>query len=664
MKISLKTKLVAMFFIFIAVPLIILGTTSYMMTSNSIQDTTEEKLSEITIKTADVINETINSVNKYIEILSHNEDLVKVAAGDSTEKGKVFKYLSELQKDNSDYVEALIITDAFGKGIISNKSENFNMDLSDFDYIQNALKGTEAESDVILSKITNKPVIAVAYPLRIDQKVVGTVVGSIKFENIYKHASKIKIGKTGYAYMINRNGLLVYHPKAEKILKENVGNANNKELKALVDKMKKGETGEGYYTYEGVRKFVKFIPVNKWILAVTADYDEYMSAANKIRRNTIVITAIALLVSMLVAYILITRNIINPIKELEKLMTKAGNGDLTVRSKITTNDEIQVLGEYFNNMIKHQSNIINHVRKGAEELAASSEEISASAEEISASAEQITSNIQVVASNAERQNNSIVEISEVLVQLSSLIQIAQSRAFKAKNNSEHTMDVAQQGRIKVKDTVEAIENISNVSNETANILKSLNGLSKKVREIISTINNIADQTNLLALNAAIEAARAGEHGKGFTVVAEEVRKLSEQTNIGANEISSLVNEMVVQIDKAVESMHNSKKVVENGVMVVNETDKSFVRIIDAVEQIVKDIEQVVDVAKDEVASSDQIIQLIDTVATITETTADNSQEVVAATEEQNSIIQNFAASSEETSAMANSLNNLVEKFKI
>lgn len=664
MKTSLKTKLIMMFLIFISVPIIALGTFSYMKTSKSMQLMTEDELRYVTTQTAESIDQTLSSVSKYIRILSQNENLVKAATGDEQFRDTAFRYLASVQKENSSEIEMLFITDDKGRGMISNKTSNANIDLSSRSYIKEALKGKVSQSDVIISKETKRPVVAIAYPLKLGSKVVGTVIGTIEFETISKQAAKVQIGENGYAYMINKDGVLIYHPIEEKIMKENLGETDNAELKAIVEEMKSGEPGEGYYTYEGVYKFTRFTPINDWVVAVTANYEEYMASAFAIRRNTIMIALISLVVAMISAYFMTTRNIIKPIRILEDLMIKAGNGDLTVRSNITTKDEIQRLGENFNEMINNQSNIISYVRKGSHELAASSDELAASSEQISASTEQIANSTGEVASDADVQNNLVIETSKVLVELSSLIQIAQSRANTAKSNSDETMNVAKKGRKNVNRTIEAIENINEVSSRTGDMLKVLNELSNKVGGIISTINNISEQTNLLALNAAIEAARAGEHGKGFTVVADEVRKLSEQTGMEANEISSLINEMVVQIDKAVESMELSTKVVENGVIVANETDKSFISIIEAVERISKDIERIVDVTKDEVANSDQIVKLIDSIATITESTAASSEEVAATTQEQSSIIQNLAATSEETSAMANSLNGLVEKFKI
>lgn len=166
------------------------------------------------------------------------------------------------------------------------------------------------------------------------------------------------------------------------------------------------------------------------------------------------------------------------------------------------------------------------------------------------------------------------------------------------------------------------------------------------------------------MNAAIEAARAGEHGKGFSVVADEVRKLSEESNDRAREIAVLVSEMVKQTQNAVIAMERSKSEVNNGVKIVSETDKAFVDIINAIENIVKHVTEILDITGDEVASSDKVIGLINDIATVTESNASNSENVSSAAEEQASAINNLTATAQETSAMAEELTKLVERFKI
>src|SRR5471030_2225789 len=285
-------------------------------------------------------------------------------------------------------------------------------------------------------------------------------------------------------------------------------------------------------------------------------------------------------------------------------------------------------------MIKHQHEIVGSVSTAAEQLNAASEEMAASSEEISATTEEISATINQVAQDAERQNKSIIDVSGVLVQLSSLVQLEQNRAKTTNSNAINTMAVADLGREKVGETVNAMKIISLGSDETSQALESVKGLSIKVGGIINTINSIAEQTNLLALNAAIEAARAGEHGKGFSVVADEVRKLSEESNDKSREISILVSEMMKQAQNAVIAMERSKIEVENGVLIVSETDKAFINIITAIKNIAEHVTEILDITGDEVASSDTVIKLINEIATITESNSENSENVSLATGEQ------------------------------
>lgn len=663
MKFSLRVKLLVSFFLVITIPLGVLGFLSYQMSSNALQETIEQQLHEATSQTSKAVIQTTDSVKKVLQILSHNQDVIQAAAGqDEAINQAAYNYLNKEYKGNSDLLETLIVADINGRGILSNESPYMDMDLTDRDYVKKAIQGTTAMSEVITSKVSGDLVVAIAEPLFLENRVVGVLIGSIKFENISKHVGEIKIGESGYGYMVNRDALVVAHPNEENILKLNISEIDNQELKALAEKMKAGEAATGFYTFEGVYKFVSFEPAGNWVVAVTANYDDYMSTALEIRFNTIRIAIVSIFAAMIFAYFFAQLGIISPIRKLQGLMNRAGEGDLTVVAQIYTKDEIQELAASFNQMIEHQSHIVSQVRSGAQELAAASEEMAASSEQVNATTQAIGTSIQEVAKDMDQQNHSVVEVSKVLVQLSSLVQLAQNKAMGANKSAEHTMETAAQGRNKVNGTVAAMEVIEHSTNDTAEILRALNDLSLRIGGIINTINQIAEQTNLLALNAAIEAARAGEHGRGFAVVAEEVRKLSEESNRGANEITVMIEEMVAQTERAVLSMNHGKDAVENGVKVVNETDQSFIGIIRAVEDMVKDIKEIVEITKDEVATSDQVIKLIDTVATITEATSANGEEVAAATEEQLAAVQTLAATAEEASSMANSLDELVRKF--
>ena len=665
MRISLKSKLLISFFLLISIPLCLLGYRSYNLSSTALQETIEKQLQWETAITAETIDTAVDSAKKYMKIISRNPSLAMAAGGGSEEeKNNGFSYLKEVFENNNELFEMFVITDQHGKAVMTNEALSYDLNLSDRTYVNQALQGSSSESEVITSKISDELIVAIAEPLMLENKVVGSIIGSLRFDVLTGHAAEIKVGENGYAYIINRDGLMLYHPVQEKILNENLSETDNAELKTLVEKMKAGETSQGFYTYDGIYKYVSFQPVKGWVVAITANYDEYMSAANGIKSSTILTLGISIIIALALAFIYTQWSIISPIRNLQGLMNKAGQGDLTVFANISTKDEIQDLGESFNQMIIHQSEIVARVRMSAQELAAASEEMAASSEEINATTQAINTSIYEVAQNTERQNDSIVEVSKVLVQLSSLVLLAQNKAMSTNVNADHTRQTAQKGRAKVKDTVEAMAVINKSAGDTAEILEVLSELSGKIGGIIHTINEIAEQTNLLALNAAIEAARAGEHGRGFTVVAEEVRKLSVQSNQGATEIADMVKEMVQQTAKAVKSMEYGKQATDNGVRITGETDEAFMGILNAVEQIAGNIEEIVDITKDEVATSEQIIKLIDTVASEAESTSANGEEVAASVEEQSGAVETLAATAEEASAMANSLENLVRVFKI
>ena len=390
---------------------------------------------------------------------------------------------------------------------------------------------------------------------------------------------------------------------------------------------------------------------------------ESQSEANSVMVMSSIISLIVLLFGITIAIIL-TNMIRKPIIAVTDIANQYANGDLRNDIAVRTTDEIGELADAIRIMHKNFVEMITNIRSAAEHLAGAADEMAASTEEVTATTGEISANMQNLSQEADTGNQSMLTASQTLIQLSSLIQIAKTKAENTCKNSEITLLAAEDGRKKVDESVHKMGNIKRQTEKSSQIIGELNEYSQQISHITDTITNLAKQTNLLALNAAIEAARAGEHGRGFAVVAEEVRKLAEQSDLGAQEITSLVKIVTEQTNVAVASMAQNVIEVENGVATVNEAGQALDRILQAIEQTTKEAKEIGKLTSEEVASSEQVVKLIDHLATVIETVAAHGEEVAASSEEQSAAMQTVAASAQETSAMAHQLENSVAKFRI
>jgi len=386
--------------------------------------------------------------------------------------------------------------------------------------------------------------------------------------------------------------------------------------------------------------------------------------ASKQARMVAVIAAVLVAILGILIGLFAARKITSPIKALQGLMAEASDGNLLVKAVVQTKDEIGQLCESFNIMIVSQLEIVKAVRNSSVELTAASQEMAASSTEVSEVTAVISAKTQSVAQSMEDASSSSAETSQVLIELSALIQIAKNKAISASIKSADSINAAREGKATVEVVMQSMNTIHNKTKEAEKVITLLNEYSQQIGMINETITGIANQTNLLALNAAIEAARAGESGRGFAVVAEEVRKLAEQSNAEASNISQLISKITENTDSAVVAMKYSLAEVEVGVEEVNKAGKSLENILSAVAETVSDIDGIVKVTDDEVASSDKIIQLIEVVAENIEGTSREAQDVSAAVEETAANIETVAASSEQASAMAQNLHSLITRFKV
>ena len=387
---------------------------------------------------------------------------------------------------------------------------------------------------------------------------------------------------------------------------------------------------------------------------------------SKLKMVSLIIGGILIIILALLTW-LVNRRILTPIQHLMTISEDVSKGILT--KKVDDNisnrkDELGKLGSSINVMLSNFRTLIKEVIDSIEHVASASEQLSASSEETTNAAHQITAVIQEVASGSEAQLHGALESSNSIEEMSKDIQCITHTILNVSTDSAKMANEAEQGNQSIVQAVQQMENITESFKISSNIVDQLTERSKEIGQIASMITNIADQTNLLALNAAIEAARAGEHGKGFAVVADEVRKLAEQTAVSSKQVSDLIDLIQKDSHSSVQSMNTVSEEVDAGLNQIYDVGKAFKRILLATQNVAQQTNEVSAIAEQMSKSTETVTASVETMAIIAKNSAQSSQSVAASSQEQLASIEEITASSESLTKIARELKGIINTFKI
>ncbi|MEF3331063.1 methyl-accepting chemotaxis protein [Oceanobacillus oncorhynchi] len=648
---GIRFKLIVSFVCMLLIPGVVIGFMTYNSSLNTLQTQQENQVEEIitimnqtidntfTLKSRDaevlagqiqgesVDNESEEIAASFDQYFNLHDEVVSVYAG--SEDGAFMEASTDVIEGEYDprertwYIEAMEST---GEIIISEP------------YIS-----AGADGDMV---------VTVSKALEDGSGVVGI---DLSIDFIQEVASGIQIGENGYAMLLDETQHFIYHPTVD------IGNETDE---SFYDHLYESNTGEFEYNYQDTDKIMVYgtNELTGWKIAGTIDYSEIQSEAASVFNTLLIVLAGAIVIGLAVTAVIV-RSIVKPIKELKEKAQIISTGDLTQSIEVKTKDEIGELSIAFNEMQGSLKELIRDVEFNAQQVAASAEELNANADQMTNSSEQVSLAIQEVSSSSETQLNGTEDSANSLEEVSTGVSRIVDSSSQVAELVNQMSDQAEIGGKAVTDTLNQMTSIqSSVDNTNVNIT-SLMARSNEVSTILKAITDISEQTNLLALNAAIEAARAGEHGKGFAVVADEVRKLAEQSKTSAGEISTIVQGIQQDVKDAVEKMSQVTANVDKGLEVSDDAMDKFKGIVQSSTDIKPQMEEVMAISEQMAAAVQEVSSTANDLASIARNNAASSQEVAASTEEQLASMEEISASAKSLSTMAEDLTEKINQYK-
>jgi len=452
-----------------------------------------------------------------------------------------------------------------------------------------------------------------------------------------------------YFWINDTHPTMVMHPMKPELEGKDLTDVKDPNGKAMfVDMVNAAKTPGGNFVYymwpkpgkdEPVQKlsFVKAFEPWGWIVG-TGIYIDDIDVTWRANGAIAASLGLGCLIVLVVLSTLISRSIFQRLQHMiEQIRDVAeGEGDLTKRLHLDSNDEVAELARWFNVLMDRLHQVLCQVANSTQSLVTAGEEMSSSSRE--------------QAEGAEAQKDQTAQVATAMQEMAATVQQVSENSNSAATASQKAAETAREGGKVVEETLSRMRAIADSVGDTAKKVQELGKRSEQIGQIVGVINDIADQTNLLALNAAIEAARAGEQGRGFAVVADEVRKLAERTSTATKEIADMIRSIQAETKSAVEAMQAGTQQVEMGVESTSQAGVSLHEIIQTTEQVGEMIAHIATAATEQSSATEEVSGNVGKITKIANASASAAQQISTALDDLSGLAQN--------------LQQLVKQFKL
>lgn len=689
---TIKTRMIVIFTILIAVITVGLGGLAISSTTSTVQSDTEAGITSAAIEAAKLVAVDLEKERLYLEAIAENG----IITDDTTLEDKIDFF--EDKKESNGFI-SFAYADVNGNAVSYNTQQSTE-NVSNQAYFQEALAGNAIVSDVMVNQEDEEavPYIVIAAPVVRDGNITGVLLGQKPATILSDFVTEIQYKglDTIRGFIAKRDGAYQAHPEpfivqmqlnilemadievdeaeAEPADGEPV-EAEDQSLEEMTklfeEEMSQGEPGFGQHTFAGDKILVGYAPIENtdWIIAIEIDEKDVYGFLDTLTIGLFIITVFFIIVGVIVTYF-VSSSISKPLVTITESIDRLSNYDLTQEEdkKIIKNgkrkDEIGKITNALTTMRTNFVELIQSTGDLSERVSASSEELTATSQQASGAANEVANTIDDIASGANAQASDTEKGAVQVQELGDLVEKNQEYVTSFIQSTENVNNLKEEGLESLNDLIQKTEANSKSIIEIKDSIITTNVSAEKIASASQMIKSISEQTNLLALNAAIEAARAGEAGKGFAVVADEVRKLAEQSNQFTEEIVEIIQELTSKTEKAVSTMDLVDENTASQETSLTMTSEKFTGIASAIENMKANLENIMQSSKGMEEKKEEIVNLIENLSAISEENAASTDEASASVEEQRTSMNEIANASEELAKLTEVMQESIAKFKM
>ena len=657
---SVQTKIIVYFSALLIIILLGVGISTYLYVS-SVTTGEFKANSQSTVELVDVtVSNYFENAEEILNNLSANKVLTKADLKDVISVNELTELFATYQRDFKNFSLVYLGT-ADGKMIFSDEIElPEGYDPRERTWYTEAIKTdsviwTQAYVDASSGQV----IISAAKAIKKNGTVIGVLAADFDLNTLATFFNSIQIGESGYVTIIDEAGFVLSNPETEMI-GEDISEYD------FIQTIMAQKNGYISYTFKEEDKVASYKQneKTKWEIIGTLKEAELTDKTKNIGILIGVASAFGIILVVIIGWFL-ALSIVKPIKVIGTAMKKARDGDLAFPAlSIKNKDEIGILTGDFNDMIAGLKDIIHAIKDSTDTITTLVEDLNVNAVQTSNVTSEIAKTVSEIALGANEQAEDTQKATLSVAHIGELVDLTQELLVNVKEAATEIEVKKEEGFKILAELVGKAKESQTISEAVYDIIMTNNESAISIENASGMIQNIADQTNLLALNAAIEAARAGEAGRGFSVVADEIRKLAEQSNSFTKEIDQIIQDLKQNSQEAVKRVDVSKSLFESQSQDAVETENRFDQIAIAIAETQAAIEKLTDASKELNQNRETIQSIMENLSAIAEENAAGTEEVSASTEGQTETVAKITDAVRNIASVTGELKSKVHNLKI